>query len=647
MGLSHPSGMGSPGRGENGTPRDAPRDAPRDTSNDTPGAPPRKVSIALTLRQTWHIARPFWYSSERGRALMLLAAAVGLNLGIVALAVKINSINSGLFDALQNYDASGFIKNLMWFGGIAAIYIGFAMYRYYLQQLLAIRWRRWLSHYYLDRYLTRRAYYHMQLGGRTADNPDQRLADDAHQFVGYFLSLTLGTIDSVVTLFSFLVVLWQLSGALTLDLSGIGVATSLVIPGYLVYVAVIYAGFGTWATIALGRPLVALNFHQQRLEADLRFGLIRLREAAEQIALLRGEAQENHGLRQRIAHILEVAWLMARRRKLLILLTSGYGQVASIFPLVVVAPRFFERTIGLGAMMQTVGAFNQVQSALSYMVDVYPNFADFQAVTLRLIGFEQTINAQAALPTQAALPAQADMPAQASFPTQAEMPRRKLHHYYDNRIGVETDQLQIFTPQGAAILPPINLALALGDSLLITGRSGLGKSSLLRCLAGIWPYAAGRITTPDSEQMVFLPQKPYLPIGSLRAVLCYPHPPEAFPSGHIEEIMHACGLAAWCDQLEVERNWASILSLGECQRIGLARVLLSKPQLALLDEATASLDFDSEATLYRALRLYVPGITVLSVGHHASLPEFHQRTLNLEDLRSRPSPANISLNPSL
>ena len=449
---------------------DVPQDTPSNGSlNQSLAAKARQKTQKLLnffsiLRQIWRIAKPYWRSQDRFRAYGLLAGALLLNFGTVTMAVKINQINSSLFDALQNYDAKEFLNNLLMFGGVAAVYIGFAVYRYYLQQILAIRWRKWLTEYYCDRYLSQHIYYHLQMSGRAADNPDQRLADDAHQFIAFFLKFTLGVANALLTLISFIVVLWRLSGSLTLDLSVIGIDLTLVIPGYLVFLSLLYAGFGTWMTLRLSRPLVALNYHMEKSEADLRFSLIRLRESAEQVALLRGEAQENRRLRDRLSQLIEITYAVAKRRKLMIVLTSGYSQISSIFPLMVIAPRFFAKSVSLGGMMQTVGAFNQVQDALSYLVDNYNEFAEFNAVTLRLTGFEN------ALLRPTVLPLSENPQAESLAESRAELQR-----HISTKAEIITQNLQIYTPQNQPILPPISLKIAPAEKLVVTGRSGLGN----------------------------------------------------------------------------------------------------------------------------------------------------------------------------
>ncbi|MCX8506544.1 MAG: ATP-binding cassette domain-containing protein, partial [Alphaproteobacteria bacterium] len=399
---------------------------------------------------------------------------------------------------------------------------------------------------------------------------------------------------------------------------GIGIDVTLVIPGYLVILSLLYAGFGTWIILRLSRPLVALNYHMEKSEADLRFGLIRLRESAEQVALLRGEAQENRRLRDRLAQLIEITYAVAKRRKLMIVLTSGYSQISSIFPLMVIAPRFFAKSVSLGGMMQTVGAFNQVQDALSYLVDNYNEFAEFQAVTLRLTGFENAILHPATLP-------HSEKPG-----AQVEKPRAELQRLVSAKPEIIIENLHIYTPQNQPILPPITLKIAAEEWVMLSGRSGLGKSSLLRTVAGIWPYASGSITSLPVSGLFFMPQKPYLPIGSLAACLTYPLPPESVERNTLVLILEECGLATWRDKLEQEQNWATCLSQGEAQMIGFARLLCAKPRVALLDEATSSLDIDREASFYAMVRRNFPNLTLLSVAHRTSLNDFHDRIVVLD-----------------
>ena len=341
------------------------------------------------VRDAWRIARSYWVSEEKRSAWGLLVAVVALNLGNVYISVRINEWNNAFYNALQKFDGGEFFRQLALFGVLASLYIVMAVYALYLNQMLQIRWRRWLTRRYLGDWLTDRAYYQLELNP-AADNPDQRISEDLNQFTSYVLTLALGLLTSVVSLVSFMVILWGLSGPANIPLGTWGV---LHVPGYLVWVALLYAAAGTWLTIKIGRPLVPLNFRQQRFEADFRFSLVRLRENAESVALYRGEAMELGSFEERFRSVFENFWQIMKRQKRLTWFTSGYAQVGLIFPVVVVAPRYFAKQIGLGGLMQAVNAFTSVESSLSFIITSYTNIAAWQAVTERLIGFEERLSA--------------------------------------------------------------------------------------------------------------------------------------------------------------------------------------------------------------------------------------------------------------
>ena len=550
----------------------------------------------------WFLVRPFWFSEERWPARGLLAVIVGMNLGLVYLNVLFNQWNNAFYNALQEKNLDVFVHQLIWFCELAVMFILVAVYQTYLRQMLVIRWRRWLTDRFLSDWLSGRAYYLMQVAGRSADNPDQRIAEDVNQFVTQTLALSLGVLDSVVTLASFAAILWGLSGSLELG--------PVTIPGYMLWAALVYAVLGSWLVDRIGRPLVRLNFEQQRFEADFRFSLVRVRENAEGIALYRGEADESGRLHGRFGRVVGNWWDIMRRQKKLTFFTAGYSQIAIIFPFVVAAPRFFAGAITLGGLMQTASAFGQVRSALSWFVDAYGSLADWKATVDRLRSFrvalEETRRAAAA----------------GSAIERSESPDGDLV------IG----GLALFLPDGQPLWNGLSLTAAAGEALLLTGPSGAGKSTLLRALAGLWPYGKGRISIPAGARVLFLPQKPYLPIDSLRAVTTYPSREGAFTDAEITEALVACGLEALAKRLDESRHWANRLSPGEQQRLAIARALLHRPDWLFLDEATSALDEATESRLYRLLRERLPETTVISVGHRSTLTSLHDRQIHLPEL---------------
>lgn len=552
------------------------------------------------IRDFWALTKPFWTSSEKWRAYQLLVVIVGLNLGEVYLNVRFNFWSNDFYTALQNMDQKGFWDGLSLFSILAAFYIVTVVYKIYFNQMLQIKWRRWLTGHLLSKWMGGQAYYRLQVLGNPADNPDQRIADDSGQFIDLTLGLTLGLLSAVVTLFSFLGILWNLSGSITVPFHG-GMVT---VPGYMVWVALVYAIAGTFLTRAIGRPLVSLNFAQQRFEADFRFSLVRLRENAEGIAFYKGEEQELGTFRERFGRVFDNYWQIMKRQKLLTWFTAGYGQIAIIFPYVVTAPRYFSGAMKLGDLMQTASAFNSVQGSLSYIVDAYVSIATWQAVIDRLVGFTRSVNA-------------AQGTAQASFkPQLSEKP------------SIDASGVTLSLPDGRVLQQGIGFTVPAGGSLLIQGPSGSGKSTLLRAMAGIWPYAAGKINLPANSNALFIPQKPYLPLGTLRHALLYPKG-SGTTDNELRNMLDLCRLPQLKDKLHEVQPWSHVLSVGEQQRIAFARALLTKQDLLFLDEATSALDEDNEAYFYGLLKERLPDAVIVSIGHRPSLRKWHDETLDL------------------
>ena len=556
------------------------------------------------VRDAWRLAKPYWVSEEKWSARGLLLAIVVLNLGNVYISVRLNEWNNAFYNALQKLDGSEFFRQLGIFCLLAAVFIVMAVYALYLSQMLQIRWRRWLTRRYLGAWLADRAYYQLELK-RATDNPDQRISEDLNQFTSYVLTLSLGLLTSVVSLASFLVILWGVSGPADIPIGPWG---TLHLPAYLVWAALLYAGVGTWLTIKIGRPLVPLNFDQQRLEADFRFSLVRLRENAESVALYRGEAMELDVFRQRFGSVFENFWQIMKRQKRLAWFTSGYGQVALIFPVVVVAPRYFAKQIGLGVLMQVVGAFTSVQSSLSFIISSYTNIAAWQAVTERLSGFEERLSA-----------------IHHSTREQGPIVIRRTE------TGVDVDGVDLDLPDGQPLLRGVAFSAGRGAAVQISGPSGAGKSTLLRAIAGLWPYGRGEISLGQGR-VLFVPQRPYLPLGTLAAALRYPGGEnDSIPSTMLATVLTQVGLGALINDLDAVHDWSQRLSPGEQQRFAFARIFLMRPTLLFLDEATSALDERSEAQLYRLLRAASWRPTIVSVGHRSTLRSFHDQVVEIAD----------------
>jgi len=568
-------------------------------------ADPPEARSTTRLRQllptAWNIIRPYWSSEDRWAAWGLLVVVVGLTLGMVHISVLFNHWNNAFFSALQNKDQTEFLHQLLRVSWLIAVYIFFAVYQLYLNQMLEIRWRRWLTERYLRAWLANGAYYRMQLEARETDNPDQRIAEDVHLLVSHTLTLLMGGLRAVVTMVAFVAILWALSGTLTVPLGW----SSLTLPGYLVWAAILYAIGGTWLTDWIGRPLVRLNFDKQRCEADFRFGLVRFRENTEGIALYRGEADELRSFRERFEAVVANWWNIMRRQKRLTYFTAGYGQAAWIFPSVVAAPRYFRGELALGGLMQTIGAFNQLQDSLSFFIQSYKQIAEWCSVVERLSGFERALE-------RVRIQAATDGGVRRVDGSTAE---------------VTVEGVDLHLPDGQPLIANVNLSLQRGDTVLLGGASGSGKSTLVRAIAGIWPFGHGEIRRSHDARVLFLPQKPYLPIGTLREVVSYPTPTGGFDDATLREALVAVGLPEFAERLGEAGHWALQLSPGEQQRIAFARALVQKPEWLFLDEATSAVDEPTEARLYRLVRERLGGTTLFSVGHRATLRPFHSRQL--------------------
>ncbi len=556
-----------------------------------------------TAKNFTHIALPYFRGDDAWPGRILLIAVIALQLFQVWLNVKFNTWYNTFYNALQNKDWDTFLYQFGVFSVLAAAFIVTAVYQLYLQQWLQIRWRRWLTDRYLGRWLGQGTHYRMRLKGDQADNPDQRISEDIRMFINSTLDIGISLLGSIVTLASFVVILWNLSAASPLMIG----SHSYNIPGYLVWAALIYAILGTWVTHLVGRPLIKLNFDQQRYEADFRFSLVRLRENAEEVTLLSGEAAEEERLQDRFSHVVKNWYGIMQRTKRLTFLTAGYSQVAIIFPFLVVSPVYFFGAMTLGGLMQVSSAFGQVQSALSFFVTAYSSIADWKAVLDRLSGFEASIDWAEGLDKTA--------------------PR--VEFITDGGRALQVDQLAVGLPNGDEIVRLAGFSVEPGERVLVTGPSGSGKTSLFRALGGVWPFGTGAIRIPKGANVLVLPQRPYLPLGTLRGALAYPGPENFFSPQEIDDVLEATGLAALHDELDVTAYWADKLSGGEQQRLSIARALLQKPQWLLLDEATSALDEAAEAELYRLLLDRLPNTAIISIGHRSSLVQFHGRFFEL------------------
>jgi putative ATP-binding cassette transporter len=582
------------------------------------------TGFRTTLAIIWRLAIPYFRDSEdRLAGRILLAAVIAIELAVVAITVLINQWNARFYNALQERVWDTFVRELMVFCVLAGSLIVLRVYQLYLNQWLQIRWRRFMTTRYLGEWLRDGTHYRMQLLGDAADNPDQRIAEDVKQFLDSgsnvgILPIGLGLLNAIVSLASFVVILWGLSNDAPLTLLG------WTIPGYLVWAALIYAIAGTLFTHLIGRPLTALNFNQQRYEADFRFNLVRTRENSEQIALLHGDNAERGRLLDRFSAVV-ANWLrIMKRTKQLTFLTASYNQASVIFPFILVSPAYFAGRLQLGGLTQTASAFNSVQDALSFFINVYRYFAEWRAVIERLAGFEASI-------------AQAHTIGQ-SAPT--------IEVATTSAGQIALDRLDVALPNGKPQVAADGITFAAGEQVLVTGPSGSGKSTLFRAISGIWPFGTGKVSLPPDAKVMILPQRPYLPIGTLAAAVSYPAVAGTFPPERIAELLVAVGLPALAGRLDEDAHWARMLSVGEQQRIAIARAILQAPDYLLLDEASAALDEASEAAVYTLLHERLPNATIVSIGHRSTLEAFHRRRLTLTPEGDRYRVRETALNPA-
>jgi vitamin B12/bleomycin/antimicrobial peptide transport system ATP-binding/permease protein len=578
-------------------------------TTDTSEPRPARKRLHNVLREAWRIAKPYWFSEEKWSGIALLVVVVALNLGTVGLDVRFNYWRNTFYNTVQNLDESGFFYQIWVFFGLAMVWIAVAVFLEFFMSWLQIRWRRWLTNHYLRRWLSHRAYYRLQLTGDT-DNPDQRIAEDVAFFINNTFNLTLTLIRRVVSLFSFAIILWSLSGPLTIG--------SVTIPRAMVWLTLIYAIVGTVFAVRIGRPLVGLNFDQQRFEADFRYSLVRLREHTESVAFYGGEQREYESFRRRFADVFMNRIAIMWRTLKLSAFQNGVGQATAVFPYLVQAPRFFGKEIQLGDLMQTGEAFSKVYESLSFIIDAYDSIARWQSIVTRLATFENRVE---------------EIESGVDETGEVAVTR--------SGAGLDVENLELDLPKGQPLVAGVGFKADAGNALLITGPTGIGKSTVLRAIAGLWPFGRGRMRLPEGRAF-FVPQKPYLPLGKLRDVLAYPDDGSKVPDEQLKAALTKVGLAALAGELDVTDLWSQRLSLGEQQRIAFARVFLEQPKVVFLDEASSALDEASEALFYRMLREAPWRPTIVSVGHRSTLKALHEHALDLTGfsrLRTAASPA--------
>jgi putative ATP-binding cassette transporter len=562
------------------------------------------------LRRFLAVAAPFFTSEERWMAWLLTVGVIALTLLQIAIAVRLNVWNRDFFNALENRDWHAFLYQMGMFALLAGSTMGVAVYHVYLKQLLQLRWRRWLTLKLVKEWLHEGRHYQLNFVDASVDNPDQRIAENAKHATEMAVEFSLGIINAVVTLVSFIGVLWLLSGALEVSLGGM----SFAIPGYMVFAALIYAVIGSGLTYWVGNPMVAANMQTNAAEADYRFALVRLRENSEAVALIRGETDEEKSLGTYFGQVLLATMGLMRSQRRLMWLTSAYASFGMVYPTLVASPRFFAGAMTLGGLMQITAAFGQVQTSLMWFVDNFPRLAEWRSHVARLLEFENVLELTVESTTEAG-----EVTSIVLLECTAEEGDEALRFH----------DLQIAHVDGAIVIHDANTHIAKGEKVLIVGPSGSGKSTLFRAIAGIWPWGSGEITLPERSRMMFMPQRPYLPLGTLRAALSYPAGIRKYPIATVRAALERCGLSHLVDRLNDTERWDRVLSVGEQQRLAFGRVLLEKPDWVFMDEATSALDEAGQDAVLKLFQEELAGTTLVSIAHRPGVEAFHDRTLTL------------------
>jgi putative ATP-binding cassette transporter len=535
---------------------------------------------------------------------LLFAVAMLMTVTLVGIDVILNYWYNYFYDALQDYDRHGAVRLLVIFFVVASFYIIFAVYRYYISQVFGLRWRRWLTEQFLGRWLQQRTYYLLESFDEKTDNPDQRIQEDVGALVTYSMDLSMGLMSAITTFLAFIYILWQLSGVITLHL---GWAGTYHVPGYLVWVGVLYALIGTMLTIKLGRPLIALNFEQQRREATFRYAAVDLRTHAENVALYHGEAQQHNILGRLFNRVLENWYSIILRQKTLLWFTAGYNQLSVVLPLLVALPNYFDKVFLLGGLIQSLSAFGRVQDSLSFLINSYTQIAQWQAVGQRLTTFVNHMG---------------DAEDKAERQNKLTISRQDIDSIVSKNVSVKT-------PRDEILLQDINEEFKHGMHYLIKGVSGIGKSTYMRALSGIWPYSSGSVQFPKDKLVMYVPQRPYMPIGTLKEAIYFPETTNPATDAELEAILRDCNLENLIPRLNESAAWSEQLSPGEQQRIAFARVLLMKPDWVFLDESTSMLDIANEQRVYNLLKEKLPHCSIVSVGHRPTLDNYHDHVVDM------------------
>lgn len=555
----------------------------------------RNLPGFVFLRRVWALSAPFWLSPQDASSRRLLALFVAIKLAMIYVAVRQNEWFRDFYATIQGRDASGFIWQSAIFAILAIAMIAGIVVSHRLSEIIKIRWRDFMVRTATDAWLAERAYLTLQRSGPRNLSPDARIAADMGLFGGFTVDLVIGFADVTLSLCAFVGILWSLSGVV--DLAGYAV------PGTLVILVLLYSLAATFITHLIGKPLMGLKNNNQKLEAQFAFRIMRLRDNAETVAFYGGEKQEISILAQQWKGVVQNFHAIIAREYHISWFATGYGQFNIIMPFLMAAPRYFSGHIDFGQVMQIAAAFGAVQACLGFFIASYGRLAEWVAVTDRVEEF---------------------------FTLIAKAKHLQREDNFDRKVsedGVRIEKITLAKPDGTLLLKSISLAIGAGEAVLLKGPSGSGKSTLLRALAGLWSHGSGQIALPQ-DGTLFVPQKPYLPTASLREAMCYPAPPHK-DDHELHCILDAVALGHLVDRLDDADDWGHVLSGGEQQRIGFARVLVNRPKLVFLDEATSALDEETEKRLYRLLRAAPWRPTLVSVGHRGTLSAFHDREIDV------------------
>src|SRR5438270_1573142 len=556
------------------------------------------------------LAAPFFASEERWATWLITGGLIALTLLQIGIAVRLNIWNRDFFNSLESRDWNAFLYQMGLFALLASATMGVAVYQTYVKQLLQLRWRRWLTAKLVDRWLAEGRYYQLGFIEAGVDNPDQRISENTKHTTEQAVEFALGIFETAVTLISFIGILWTVSGALDVTLGG----WSFQIPGYMVFAALLYAAIGSTLTYLVGKPIVTANLRQNATEADYRFALVRLRENSEAVGMIGGERDEKKVLTKYFGEVLGSTMGLMRTQRRLMWLTSFYATVGIVYPTLVASPRFFAGAITLGVLMQITAAFGQVQNSLNYFVDNYPRIAEWRSHVERLLEFEDALNSSGEATHESG-----EVTTIILTDCAAEECEEQL----------DFENLQITTAEGNIVIEDANTKIAKGERVLLTGPSGSGKSTLFRAIAGLWPWGAGRIIVPERRCMMFMPQRPYLPLGPLRGALTYPASRRRFPTDALKKALRRCHPEHLLDRLDERERWHRVLSVGEQQRLGFCRLLLHRPDWVFMDEATSALDEETQQSMMTLFDKELAGTTVVSIAHRPGMEAFHSRTIKL------------------